>query len=201
MGRRRGTGNKSALMGEGLRPFMLRTMLILVLGLLSGTAWAESTNPPLSPPELIPATDHDPEHLTMFVTHFFRWWVYNGIRYYETNSHTKEGKAVSKEREETLKKTLTPVLWETYKNSEGDVDVDDPIVPWSDFEDSWRNTAFSQIITLQDQTATLMVSFPLVHMGNPPDNAPLKLRVSLQVQGGTWRIGEVRDVSPEGARF
>jgi hypothetical protein len=169
-----------------------KTILLLIFFSLS--AWGGQGDAPLSPPELVPATDHDPEHLTMFVTHFFRWWVDNGIRYYETNSHTKEGKAVSKEREETLKKTLTPVLWEIYKNSEGDVDVDDPIFPWSDFQDNWRNTAFSQIVTLQNHTATLIVSFPRYQVSDSPADTPSQLRVLLQVQGGTWRIGEVKDI-------
>jgi hypothetical protein len=173
----------------------LRPLCLLLVLFFSLPAWAGQGDAPLSPPELIPATDHDPKHLTMFVNHFFRWWVDNGIRYYETNSHTKEGKAVSKEREETLKKTLTPVLWETYKNSEGDVDIDDPILPWSDFQDNWRNTAFSQIVTLQDHTATLIVSFPRYQVSDSPADTPSQLRVLLQVQGGTWRIGEVRDVT------
>jgi hypothetical protein len=137
----------------------------------------------------------------MFVTHFFRWWVYNGIRYYETNSHTKEGKEVSKEREETLKKTLTPVLWEIYKNSEGDVDVDDPIFPWSDFQDNWRNTAFSQIVTLQDQTATLTVSFPPNQVRDLPCDTPFQFRVLLKIYKGAWRIEEIQDISDEEARF
>jgi hypothetical protein len=173
---------------------MFRKMIFLLMFSLSLPAWAGQGDAPLSPPELVPASDHDAERLSMFVTHFFRWWVYNGIRYYETNSHTKEGKEVSKEREETLKKTLTPVLWEIYKNSEGDVDVDDPIFPWSDFQDNWRNTAFSQIVTLQDHTATLIVSFPRYQVSDSPADTPSQLRVLLQVQGGTWRIGEVRDV-------
>ena len=200
MGRRRGTGNKSALMGEGLRPFMLRTMLILVLGLLSGTAWAESTNPPLSPPELIPATDHDPEHLTMFVTHFFRWWVDNYVRYFETEPHTKERAEILKEKEEAIKKNVTPLLWYNYKNFDG-LEEPDPIFPLGDFEDSWRNTAVSQIVTLQDHTATLIVSFPRNKDYPPPYDKPFQFRILLQTYQGTWRIGEVRDVSPEGGRF
>ena len=185
--------------GHTLLSMLKKTILLLIL--FSLPAWGGQGGAPLSPPELIPATDHDPEHLSMFVTQFFRWWVDNGIRYYETNSHTKEGKAVSKEREETLKKTLTPVLWSRYKNSEGELDTLDLIFPLGDSNDSWRDTAFSQIVTLQNQTATFIVSLPSSNVYEPPNDKPFQFRILLQTYQGTWRIGEVRDVSPEGARF
>jgi hypothetical protein len=182
-----------------------KTILLLIFFSLS--AWGGQGDAPLSPPELVPASDHDPEHLTMFVTHFFRWWVDNDLR--DVITYTKDGKEFYKdkkeifkqrqildqEREKTLENSLTPVLWETYKNSVGDVGVDDPIIPWNDSDDTWRDTIFSQIVTLQDHTATLIVSFPLINMGNPPDNAPLQLRILLQTQGGTWRIGGATEIT------
>ena len=175
-----------------------KTILLLIFFSLS--AWGGQGDAPLSPPELVPASDHDPEHLTMFVTHFFRWWVDNYVRYFETEPHTKERAEILKEKEEAIKKNVTPLLWYHYKNFDG-LEEPDPIFPMGDFEDSWRNTAFSQIVTLQDHTATLIVSFPPNQVYEPPNDAPFQFRILLQVYQGTWRIREVRDVSSEGARF
>jgi hypothetical protein len=187
----------------------LRPLCLLLVLFFSLTAWAGQGEAPLSPPELIPATDHDPEHLAMFVTHFFRWWMDNELRNFQAGHDTKDGKEFFKgkkeqfkereildqEREAFLEKSLSIALWEIYKNSQGDVEASNPIIPWNDSDDTWRDTIFSQIVTLQDHTATLIVSFPLINMGNPPDNAPLQLRILLQTQKGTWRIGGATEIT------
>jgi hypothetical protein len=172
---------------------MFRKMIFLLVFSFSLPAWAGQGDAPLSPPELVPATDRDPERLSMFVTHFFRWWVDNYVRYFEIEPHTKERAEVLKEKEETIKKSVTPLLWYHYKNFDG-LEEPDPIFPLGDFEDSWRNTAFSQIVTLQDQTATLIVSFPRNKDYPPPYDKPFPFRVLLQTYQGAWRIGEVKDI-------
>ena len=91
---------------------MIRNIILLLVLSFSLSAWAGQGDAPLSPPELVPASDHDPEHLTMFVTHFFRWWVDNNVRASETEENTKDHVAVLREREETLKKILMPTLWD-----------------------------------------------------------------------------------------
>ena len=198
--------------GHTLLSMLKKTILLLIF--FSLPAWAGQGDAPLSPPELVPASDHDPEHLTMFVTHFFRWWVDNELRYFQAGHDIKNGKEVFKgkkeqfkereildqEREAFLEKSLSPPLWYHYKNFDG-LEEFNPIFPLGDSNDSWRNTAFSQIVTLQDQTATLIVSLPPSGVYEPPNDAPFQFRILLKTYQGTWRIGEVRDVSSEGARF
>ena len=94
---------------------MLKKIIFLLVFSFSLPAWAGQGDAPLSPPELIPAADHDAERLSMFVTQFFRWWVDNNVRASETQGNTKDHVAVLREREETLKKILMPSLWDRYR--------------------------------------------------------------------------------------
>ena len=192
----------------------LRPLCLLLVLFFSLPAWARQGDAPLSPPELVTASDHDPEHLAMFVTHFFRWWMDNELRNFQAGHGTKDGKEFFKgkkeqfkerelldqETEETLKKTLTPVLLHHYENFNG-LEEFNPIFPLGDSNESWRNTAFSQIVTLQNHTATLIVSLPPSSVYEPPNDKPFQFRILLQTYQGTWRIGGVRDISSEGARF
>ena len=179
--------------GHTLLSMLKKTILLLIF--FSLPAWAGQGDAPLSPPELVPASDHDPEHLTMFVTHFFRWLLDNDLRYRNTSPDTQERKHVLKEEADTIKKSITPPLRYHYEQNLRGLEETDPLFPLGDWEDNWRNTAFSQIVTLQNQTATLIVSFPRYQVSDSPADTPSQLRVLLEVQGGTWRIGEVRDVT------
>ncbi|MFM7621519.1 MAG: hypothetical protein ACKO57_00885, partial [Alphaproteobacteria bacterium] len=76
-------------------------LCLLLLLFFSLSAWAGQGTTPLSPPELIPATDHNPEHLAMFVTHFFRWWMDNELR--DVITYTKDGKEFYKDKKEIFK--------------------------------------------------------------------------------------------------
>ena len=186
----------------------MRKFMIL-LGLLSGTAWAESTNPPLSPPELIPATDHDPEHLSMFVTHFFRWWVDGGIRASETEGNAKDHAIIIREREEVLKTILMPSLWKAYQAySQNPVSAGDasptipPLGPTAPFQAIWRETAYAKVNGVHQYNADLIAYFPSLFILAPSpksifyetdyrDRSSL-YRVELQAYQGTWRIAHVQ---------
>jgi hypothetical protein len=128
-------------------------------------------------------------------------YIKDGKKFYKDETEIlKQRKILSQEREDFLKKSLTPFLWFDYKNFDG-LEEFNPIFPLGDSNDSWRDTAFSQIVTLQNQTATFIVSLPSSNVYEPPNDKPFQFRILLQTYQGTWRIGEVRDVSPEGARF
>jgi hypothetical protein len=188
---------------------MIRNIILLLVLSFSLSAWAGQGDAPLSPPELVPASDHDPEHLTMFVTHFFRWWVDNNVRASETEENTKEHAAVLREREETLKKTLMPSLWNQYQTYiktqeliEEDGLVFPPLAPIDNFQTPWRETAYARLDFINNAAAQLTVSFPetIILAPRPEwifdrysdyrDRSSLYL-VALKPYQGTWRIVKV----------
>lgn len=177
---------------------MLRALLFVfvILILFSEQTWAEPNNPPLSPPELIPASDRDPEHLSMFVTHFFRWWVDNQLQYAHTSPDTKERKHFLNNEAETIKNSITPTLRYHYEQNLRGVEETDPVFPLNDFEDNWRNTASSRIVTLKDHTATVIVSFPRQELHyDPPSDTPFQLKIFLKIYQRFWRIQEVENIT------
>ncbi len=185
--------------GHTLLSMLKKTILLLIF--FSLPAWGGQGDAPLSPPELVPASDHDPEHLTMFVTHFFRWLLDNDLRYRNTSPDTQERKHVLKEEADTIKKSITPPLRYHYEQNLRGLEETDPLFPLGDWEDNWRNTAFSQIVTLQNQTATLTVSFPPNQLRDLPCDTPFQFRVLLKIYKGAWRIEEIQDISDEEAGF
>jgi len=188
---------------------MLKKIIFLLVFSFSLPACAGQGDAPLSPPELIPATDHDAERLSMFVTQFFRWWVDNNVRASETQGNTKDHVAVLREREETLKKTLMPSLWNQYQTYiktqeliEEDGLVFPPLAPIDNFQTPWRETAYARLDFINNAAAQLTVSFPetIILAPRPEwifdrysdyrDRSSLYL-VALKPYQGTWRIVKV----------
>ncbi|MFM7621518.1 MAG: hypothetical protein ACKO57_00880, partial [Alphaproteobacteria bacterium] len=181
--------------------------------LFSEQTWAEPNNPHLSPPELVPASDRDPEHLSMFVTHFFRWWVDNNVRASETQGNTKDHTAALREREETLKTILMPSLWDRYQayaRHQGPAEELHPILPVfpiDTFETTWRETAYAKLEFVNEQSAQLIVSLPSINIIAPfpehifgkysvyRDRSSLCL-VTLAPYQGTWRVTTIEHTNP-----
>jgi hypothetical protein len=192
---------------------MIRNIILLLVLSFCLSAWAGQGDAPLSPPTLISASDHDPEHLTMFVTHFFRWWVDNNVRASETQGNTKDHVAVLREREETLKKILMPTLWDRYQTYAGHAGPAEelhpilPVFPIDTFEATWRETAYSQLRSVDQRSAELIVFLPSITIIAPfpehifgkysvyRDRSSLCL-VTLAPYQGTWRIATIEHTNP-----